>query len=344
MKKNKKLGCLSLLLLSPCTMAMQPIDDQSLATMTGQDGLTIQAQANVEFKQLSMIDNDGLSYGSGSALYTSPDYTKRAGLVIAGQTSSSPIRIVGLNGSTETILGLQAVIDSDAGTVANKGAFTNIALSFNNNITGIRISPFSVYTASENTLSDIVNNVYTKGTIFDSATLKPKSGLVKELLRVGGASGIDIAFAANKPTMNIQLGAASQGHMVMFGGAINSICGSGSGCNIVAVSDYDGSNNPYGIGFDFQFTGYNNSPFGLTGFYAGIEGKNGTDSGGLVFGNVGTSDKFNLSLNNLMIGQAGSSSTVYPSATFNGLPNASIGSMGAIGTSVTNLKMKVSGM
>lgn len=66
-------------------------------------------------------------------------------------------------------------------------------------------------------------------------------------------------------------------------GAINSICGSGSGCNIVAVSDYDGSNNPFGIGFDFQFTGYNNSPFGLTGFYAGIEGKNGTDSGGLVW-------------------------------------------------------------
>jgi len=84
--------------------------------------------------------------------------------------------------------------------------------------------------------------------------------------------------------------------------------------------------------------------FGLAGVFAGIEGKNGTDTGGLVFGNVGTSDKFNLSLNNLMIGQAGSSSTVYPSATFNGLPNASIGSMGAIGTSVTNLKMKVSGM
>jgi hypothetical protein len=62
---------------------------------------------------------------------------------------------------------------------------------------------------------------------------------VKEIVRVGGASGIDIVFAANKPTVNIQLGAAPQGHMVMFGGAINSICGSGSGCNIVAVSDYD---------------------------------------------------------------------------------------------------------
>ena len=159
-------------------MAMQPIDDQSLATMTGQDGLTIQAQANVEFKQLSMIDNDGLSYGSGSSLYTSPDYTKRAGLVIGGQTSSSPVRVVGLNGSSETILGFNAVIDSDAGTVANKGAFTNIALSFNNNITGIRISPFSVYAASEGTLSDIISNSYSKSTIYDSSTLKPKAGLV----------------------------------------------------------------------------------------------------------------------------------------------------------------------
>lgn len=344
MKKNKKLGCLSLLLLSPYSIAMQPMDDQSLATMTGQDGLTIQAQANVEFKQLSMIDNDGLSYGSGSSLYTSPDYTKRAGLVIGGQTSSSPVRVVGLNGSSETILGFNAVIDSDVGTVLNKGAFTNIALSFNSNITGIRISPFSVYAASESTLSDIISNSYTKNTIYDSSTLKPKAGLVKEIVRVGGASGIDIIFAANKPTVNIQLGAAPQGHMIMFGGAINSICGSGSGCNIVAVSDYDGSNNPYGIGFDFQFTGYNNSPFGLTGFYAGIEGKNGTDSGGLVFGNSGVSDKFNLSLNNVILGQSGSPSTTYPSSTFNGLPNASIGSIGAVGASVTNLKMKVSGM
>jgi hypothetical protein len=65
------------------------------------------------------------------------------------------------------------VIDSDAGTVANKGAFTNIALSFNNNITGIRISPFSVYAASEGTLSDIISNSYSKSTIYDSSTLKP---------------------------------------------------------------------------------------------------------------------------------------------------------------------------
>ena len=38
---NKKLGYVSLLLLSPFTMAMQPMDDQSLSLATGQDGLSI---------------------------------------------------------------------------------------------------------------------------------------------------------------------------------------------------------------------------------------------------------------------------------------------------------------
>jgi len=34
-------------------MAMQPMDDQSLSAMTGQDGLTIGVQANIQFDQMN---------------------------------------------------------------------------------------------------------------------------------------------------------------------------------------------------------------------------------------------------------------------------------------------------
>ena len=48
MGKNKKLGCLSLLLFTPMAMAMQPLDDKSLSAMTGQDGLSVSVDISKE--------------------------------------------------------------------------------------------------------------------------------------------------------------------------------------------------------------------------------------------------------------------------------------------------------
>lgn len=338
MNKNKKLLVLPLLLLSPLTIAMQPMDDQSLSSMTGQDGITIGVQTSLQFDQLSIIDNDGLSYNG----YVSPSYTNRGGLVIAGvagQATTSPVKVTALSGSTETTLGFKAVIDSDAGSTSTGGAFTNINLTLNNNITGIRISPFSIYSAAAGSLSNYSGSTYTRNTIFSSGTLLKSD--VKELLRVGN---VDIIFAANKPSMNIQLGAAPQGKMILFGGAIDSICGVGLGCNVMLVSDYATPGNsttaPVGASFNFKLTGNNGNPFNLNGFYAGIYAPVGIEKGGIVFANTGTSDKFNLQLNNVLLGTTNSQNT----NSFNNLPNASIGNIGITGASVTNLKMKISGL
>lgn len=333
MNKNKKLVCVTFLLFSPLTMAMQPMDDQSLSATTGQDGLTIGVQSNVQFNQMAIIDNDGLPTGG---------YTGRAGLVIAGvagQAVAAPVKVTGLNGSTETTLGFKASIDTDKGTASGKSAFANIGLAFDNNVTGLRISPFSIYTAGSSSLSSLNAGSYTRNSIFTAGTLLKSD--VKELLRVGG---IDIVFAANKPSMNIQLGAAPQGHMIMFDGAIESICGTGNGCNIMLVSDYTTPGNAattaVGASFNFKLTGHNGSPFGLKGFYAGVYGAAGTDKGGIVFGNAGTTDKFDLQLNNVLLG----SNAAQQAGVFNNLPNASIGNIGMTGASITNLQMKVSGM
>jgi hypothetical protein len=47
-----------------------------------------------------------------------------------------------------------------------------------------------------------------------------------------------------------------------------------------------------------------------------------------------------LAIKNVMLGDAGASNT----NTFNGLQNGSLGNIGAVGISATNLKMRVSGM
>ena len=351
MQKNKKIGCLSLLVLSPLTMAMQPLDDHSLSSTVGQDGLDISMQANIGFQQIAVVDTDGLSYGQTLASgnpnrYDAPDYNEKAGLVIAGvagQTkpvSAPAIMISGLdNSNTPNTLTVNASIDTDAGSGVN-GAFTNIAVTFAN--AGIRISPFSIYAAPKSSLSSLVGANYTRNSIFTTDTFFNPAANVREILRV--KDNIDILFNANKPKLNIQLGSAPQGKMVMFSGAIDSICGSGNGCNMMLVSDYltsgDVLTSPVGVGFDFQFTGHNGSPFSLDGFYAGVEGKSSLDNGGFIFGNAGESSKFDLKLNNVTLGNTGSSAI----GTFNSLPNASIGNIGAIGASVTNLKVIVSGM
>jgi hypothetical protein len=76
--------------------------------------------------------------------------------------------------------------------------------------------------------------------------------------------------------------------------------------------------------------------FSLNGFYAGIEAGAGSIPGAVVFGNTGVSDKLNLNLNNVWLGDADAANA----NVFNSLPN-SLGNIGAVGISATNLKMRV---
>ena len=346
MEKNKKLGCLSLLLFTPMAMAMQPLDDQSLSAMTGQDGLTVSVNiSKIDFKQAAIIDNDGFS---------NPDATLpgKAALVMATSPGGPAnigidfVQTFNANGSIQNSSSelFKAVIDSDAGTGKN-GAFANVALTLGSDVNGLRIRPFSVYLtpdqydpndSTKHAISTLVGSTYTQHSIFSTGTTL-KSSNIKELLRV--SNNIDIKFVSNnKPTMNFQLGASPQGHMVMFGGAIDSICAPSAtqadGCSFNLVSGATGAK------FDLQMTSTDANGFSLNGFYAGIENGAGAVPDAVVFGHAGTSDKMDLAIKNVMLGDAGASNT----NTFNGLQNGSLGNIGAVGISATNLKMRVSGM
>ena len=346
MLKNKKLGCLSLLLLSPMAMAMQPLDDQSLSAMTGQDGLTVSVNiSKIDFKQVAIIDNDGFS---------NPDATLpgKAALVMATSPGGPAnigidfVQTFNANGSIQNSSSelFKAVIDSDAGTGTN-GAFANVALTLGSDVNGLRIRPFSVYLtpdqydprdSTKHAISTLVGSDYTQHSIFSTGTTL-KSANIKELLRV--SNNIDVKFiTTNKPRMNIQLGASPQGHLVMFSGAVDSVCASTtsqpSGCSFNLVSGTTGAK------FDLQMSGKDANGFSLNGFYAGIEAGAGSIPGAVVFGNTGVSDKLNLNLNNVWLGDAGAANA----NVFNGLNNGSLGNIGAVGISATNLKMRVSGM
>lgn len=346
MGKNKKLGCLSLLLFTPMAMAMQPLDDQSLSAMTGQDGLTVSVDiSKIDFKQVAIIDNDGFS---------NPDATLpgKAALVMATSPGGPAnigvdfVQTFNANGSIQNSSSelFKAVIDSDAGTGTN-GAFANVALTLGSDVNGLRIRPFSVYLtpdqydsgdSTKHAISTLVGSTYTQHSIFSTGTTL-KSSNIKELLRV--SNNIDVKFMANnKPRMNIQLGSSPQGHLVMFGGAVDSVCASTtsqpSGCSFNLVSGATGAK------FDLQMSGKDANGFSLNGFYAGIEAGAGSIPGAVVFGNIGVSDKLNLNLNNVWLGDAGAANA----NVFNGLNNGSLGNIGAVGISATNLKMRVSGM
>ena len=347
MQKNKKIGCLALLLFSPFASAMQPLDDQSLSGATAQDGLNIGVHVSkIDFNQIAIIDTDGFTNSSASL-------TSKAALVMAaspGGASAIGVDVVktfNADGSIDygTSALFNAAIDTDAGT---NSAFANVALTLGSDVNGLRIRPFSVYLtpdqydpreSTKHAISTLVGSDYTQHSIFSTGTTL-KSPNIKELLRV--SNNIDIKFVSNnKPTMNFQLGASPQGHMVMFGGAIDSICAPSTtqadGCSFNLVSGTTGAK------FDLQMSGKDANGFSLNGFYAGIEAGAGSIPGAVVFGNTGTSDKLNLSLNNIKMGDEIPVENLN-SNIFNGLQNGSLGNIGAVGVSATNLKMRVSGM
>lgn len=313
MDKNKLLLMSLVLVPFHQVMALEALDDNTLSSTTGQDGINVGLTLNkVDIGQVALIDKDGI----GTKILDQ-DYSKAASLTLAGQTNSPvSVNFVGAN-TTPTI---NAVIDTDAG---NGKAFANIGLSFGNHISALKVSPFSVYLSNTNAGKGL-------GVSKDVFTGTGLSAGVTKFIEVGSASNnFEINFVqGNSPRMNVQLGNVPQSQMIQFSGAIQSICGTGSGCPIAVISGDTSAK------FDFQMKGSTASGISLNGFYAGIEPT------GFVFGNNGASSKMDVALNNVMLGNKDAISA----PIFNGLPNGSMGNFGAIGVSVKDLKVNIKGL
>lgn len=314
MNKNKIYVLTMLMMPLTQIMALEALDDQTLSTTTGQDGINVGISLpKVDVAQVALIDKDGI----GSKILNQ-DYNQSASLTMAG-VSNTPMSInfVGANQSPT----IQAVIDTDAG---NGKAFANIGIGFGSQITGIKMSRFAIYLANTNATSGLGKS---KDVFTTAGTL---NNGVSKFVEIGNASNnFEINFVqGNSPSVNIQLGNVPQSQMIKFSGAIQSICGTGSGCPIAVISGDTSAK------VDFQVKGNAATGISLNGFYAGIEPT------GFVFGNTGASSKMDVAFNNVMLGNdAAISPTI-----FNALPNGSMGSFGAVGASVKDLKVSIRGL
>lgn len=180
--KNKNIGCWLLLAGSSSVCAMQPLDDQSLAAATGQNGLTLGIQADqVKFNQVALIDTNGIAATS---------YNSKAGLVIAGNSTNPVPSIEFIKAAVSTNPSFNIAIDTDAG---GGNPFLNLAVTMGSDVNGIRLLPFSVYLAPSTSLSspsDYALTSYAPKSIFSSGTTVNTG--VKELIRSTG--NLDINF------------------------------------------------------------------------------------------------------------------------------------------------------
>ena len=309
---------LSILALSHSAFALEQLNDQDLASQTGQDGITVKLGVSaVTFDQLSLIDTDGIAATTSIG---------SAALAIAPTTSTGSVKVNFLNaGGTAVNNLLTATIDSDGGATPS-GAFANINLAFSE-LKQITIDPFAIYLAPTVNASRTIGST---GSVFTGTALR--SG-VSKLLQIGDASNkLSINFKDSLGA-NIQLGGAPQGHLIQLSGSLQSI-------NIPKIKIFSkniigGTDTSSSLSLDAELKASNAATgISLSGFYMDVA------PGGINFGKTGTTDKFDLTLDNVVAGKLGASEA----SSFNGLKNGSMGNFGLVGASVTNLKVNVKGM
>ncbi len=121
--KNKNIVCWLLFASSSSVCAMQPLDDQSLAAATGQNGLTLGIQADqVKFNQVALIDTNGIAATS---------YNSKAGLVIAGNSTNPVPSIEFIKAAVSTNPSFNIAIDTDAG---GGNPFLNLAVTMGSDV------------------------------------------------------------------------------------------------------------------------------------------------------------------------------------------------------------------
>lgn len=186
MKLFTKLALASSIILSGNAMAMQAMDDASLSSTTGQDGLNIGIKLDggaITVDQLLIHDNDGLAD-------TALGGTSTAGAIVIGTGGGATPGVSITQTGTGNLLDL--AIDTDAGTAASGGAFLNVVAS----VSGMDISVGSI-------------GVGASGVKTADSVVRGTTGTVNEIL-----TGVDLSLGSI--TANVQLGATPQGAMIVL--------------------------------------------------------------------------------------------------------------------------------
>lgn len=309
----------------PVTQAwsLQAMDEQSMAGTTGQDGISIGIQlpsSALAFSEAAIIDTNGIS---GSSTHTAT-----ASLVMAPTTYRTTEGVRFFNADTGTTLATQPIlIDIDAdGGAGGSMPLLNVLVSLPSDLKRIRIDPFSIYAATGAT--SIFTAARANNTV---GTLRPSG--VTELLRVGN-NGLDVIFKSGDPVkINFQLATEDQGRFFTITGG-NFLQLKNDPANPIQLMSKNATVSS--LKFNLSLAATNQTTgFSLVGFYGDV-----TAANGFTFGKSGTTDKIDLVVSDVVAGTSGLSNA----GSFAGLKNASIGSVGLIGATVSNLKVNVKGL
>lgn len=327
---------IAILFFANCSssFAMQAMDDESLTSVTAQDGLNIGIklpQSTLSFDQFRVVDTDGIegttANGAASLVIAPTYYSKNTGIRFLNQSG----------GAANAPLSIKV----DAGSNSSQ-AVANIGILLPSDLRRINISPMSIFLAAGNT--SIYGNVNQSRAINTNGTIRTSGGSVHKILEIGN-HGLDIVFTAQPVAVNVQLGGEAQGHMFQVAsGAITCIANANL-CDSNTLSSSDPiqvfSSGGSSMKFDFklsannQTTGFRLGAFsGFSGFYGDIT------QDGLEIGSTGITDKLNINLSNITMGNAGSTDP----NQLNGLKNGPMGNVGFNGISVKDLKMTISGL
>lgn len=308
--------------------AMQMLDDHELAQSTGQDGLSVSLQGNgtISFDSITLQDTDGFRTSTNT---TSTTHDAAAGISYITTGANKGVSFYsGSARDTAVTKPVSFVIDADG----NGGdPVANIGIQFASNLTRIRLDAFELALTTLDSSNAIVTST--------------KRNLIRT-----GVNGIDIDFSLTGSTfgINMQLGNQPQGAMFMFtGGEIEKISAKGlevisyectAGCG-TASAEYAEAGS---LGLDLELSGTKDGsgdivPFKLAGITMDVT------TAGLIVGKTGKLDKFDLTINNLVMGDA---NATIPSSEppFNGLANGSIGNIGLVGVEVTGFKATIKGI
>lgn len=211
MKNFTKLALVSSIAFSANAMAMQAMDDAALSSTTGQDGINIGLGiSKVTIDKVFVHDNDGLAdvaLGGTSKAgaitiqgTTDPTKAKEITLTDGNKISSADFGVfVGANYSEggKYLLGTHnladLVIDTDAGTAAQGGAFINIAAQ----VSGLEIHIGEIGVTASGTQGTATSAIRRGGDTTNYNAILSGLGL-----------------KTGQMTANVQLGAAPQGAMI----------------------------------------------------------------------------------------------------------------------------------
>jgi hypothetical protein len=300
--------------MSMPTFAMDLLDDGQLAESTGQDGISITIQPKsagqaglIGFSDAALMDGNGLT-GTTGATINGVAYTN-PGSSVLNMRNNSGIQLLTSGGAYSTgAIVITADVDGSAGQSAKPMLYTTISLP--SDVARIKAD-----------IQDLSIRADTgSGTNLIAGTIE------KPIVQF--AQGVTFNLASQ---LKLALVLGAEGTAVNTNHFITLISANFSSIDLGTVSlpSIGGAAGESSLSAAISITNLD-----LSGAYLDVT------SSGLTFGKA-TVGPFNARVNDITLG----STAATPSATiFNGTNVGSIGSLGANGITVTNMKLTVSGM